>query len=197
MNLDVLRRAPLWACVGVSLAIVALAALVLLAMGRAPYYPPGPIKLWYGDAWGPQNSQQFTDPYTFTHITHGALFYWLLQLVARKLPVRWRGVLAVAAESGWEIVENTDTVISRYRAATMALGYYGDTVINSLGDISACAAGFLIASRLPTRVTVTMVILLELTLTLWIRDSLLLNVVMLIYPIAALKRWQLHGAAGF
>jgi hypothetical protein len=125
------------------------------------------------------------------------LLYWLLQLIARRLPLRWRGVLAVAAESGWEVLENTDTVINRYRAATMALGYYGDTVLNSVGDISACAVGFLLASRLPTRVTVTMVILLELTLTLWIRDSLLLNVVMLIYPIAALKRWQLHAAGGF
>jgi hypothetical protein len=196
MNLDVLRRVPLWACVGVSLAIIALAASVLLAMGRTPYYASGPITLWYGDAWGPQNSQQFTDPYTFTHITHGVLFYWLLQLFARRLPLRWRGVLAVVAESGWEVVENTDTVINRYRAATMALGYYGDTVINSVGDISACVIGFLLASRLPTRVTVTMVIVLELTLTLWIRDSLLLNVVMLSYPIAALKRWQLHATGG-
>jgi hypothetical protein len=197
MNLTVLRRFPLWVCIGASLAIVGLAALVLLAMGRAPYYASGPITLWYGDAWGPQNSQQFTDPYTFTHITHGVLFYWLLQLIARRLPLRWRGVLAVAAESGWEVIENTDTVINRYRAATMALGYYGDTVLNSVGDISACAVGFLLASRLPTRVTVAMVILLELTLTLWIRDSLLLNVVMLIYPIAALKCWQLHAAGGF
>jgi hypothetical protein len=196
MNLDVLRRVPLWACVALSLAIVALAALVLLAMGRAPYYQQGPITLWYSDAWGPQNSQQFTDPYTFTHITHGVLFYWLLQLITRSLPVRWRGVLAVAAESGWEVVENTDTVINRYRAATMALGYYGDTVINSLGDISACTVGFLLASLLPTRVTVTMAVLLELALTLWIRDSLLLNVVMLIYPIAAVKSWQLQATGG-
>jgi hypothetical protein len=197
MNLTVLRRVPLWVCIGVSLVIVGLAALVLLAMGRAPYYASGPVTLWYGDAWGPHNSQQFSDPYTFTHITHGALLYWLLQLIARRLSLRWRGVLAVAAESGWEILENTDTVINRYRAATMALGYYGDTVLNSVGDISACAIGFLLASRLPTRVTVAMVILLELTLTLWIRDSLLLNVVMLIYPIAALKRWQLQAAGGF
>lgn len=195
--LDALRRLPLWACLALSLTILALAALALLAMGRAPYYLSGPITLWYGDAWGPQNSQQFSDPYTFTHITHGILLYGLLQLFAERLPVRARGVLAVLAESSWEVIENTDTVINRYRAATMALGYYGDTVLNSVGDILACALGFVLASRLPTRVTLAVVIALELILTVWIRDSLLLNVVMLIFPIDAVKTWQLGGATGF
>jgi Protein of unknown function (DUF2585) len=191
-----MKRLPLWVCVVLSLAIVASAALILLAMGRAPYYRSGPILLWYGDAWGPQNSQQFTDPYTFTHVTHGVVLYWFLQLVARRLPRRTRGVLAVAAESAWEVLENTDLVINRYRAATMALGYYGDSVINSMGDILACAVGFVLASRLPTRVTLALVVVLELTLTIWIRDSLLLNVIMLIHPIGAVKTWQLRGARG-
>jgi hypothetical protein len=190
------RRLPLWACIALSLLAPALAAVILLAMGRAPYYASGPITLWYGNAWGPQNSQQFTDPYTFTHVTHGVLLYGLLHLVARRLPVRARGVLAVAMESAWEVFENTDMVINRYRAATMALGYYGDSVINSMGDILACVVGFLIAARLPTRATIAMVLVLELTLTLWIRDSLLLNVVMLLYPIAAVKTWQLRAAGG-
>lgn len=190
------RGLPLWACIALSGLIVALAALILLAMGRAPYYRSGPIMLWYGDAWGPQNSQQFTDPYTFTHVTHRVVWYCLLQLVARRLPRRTRGVLAVAVESGWEVLENTDMVINRYRAATMALGYYGDSVINSMGDILACAFGFVLASRLPTRVTVALVVVIELTLTVWIHDSLLLNVIMLIHPIGAVKTWQLRGAHG-
>ena len=172
---------------------MALAAAVLLAMGRTPWCKCGTIKLWTGDAWGPENSQQLTDPYSFTHITHGVLLYFFLRLVAGKLSLQARGVLAIAAESGWEVLENTDMVIRRYRAATMALGYFGDSVFNSMGDILACAVGFLLASRLPTRVTVIMTIALELALTIWIRDSLLLNVVMLVHPIAAVRRWQLGG----
>lgn len=188
------RTPPLWFCVTLSLAIIAVAAVSLGAMGRTPYYQSGPITLWYGDAWGPQNSQQLTDPYTFTHVTHGVLLYGLLWLVVRGLPVRTRGVLAVAIESGWEVFENTDMVINRYRAATMALGYYGDSVLNSMGDIVACIVGFALASRLPTWVTVLIVVITEVTLTLWIRDSLLLNVVMLIHPIEAVKVWQMGGA---
>jgi hypothetical protein len=188
---DTRRPAPLWAYLVSGAAIICAAALVLLAMGRTPWCRCGSIKLWTGDAWGPENSQQFTDPYTFTHITHGVLLYLLLQLVAGKRPLRTRTLLAVALESGWEIFENTDMVINRYRAATMALGYYGDSVLNSVGDILACTLGFALTARLPTRVTVGMVMVLELVLTLWIRDSLLLNIVMLIYPIGAIRTWQL------
>jgi hypothetical protein len=190
---DTSRQAPPWAHVTGAAGIIAVAALILLAMGRTPWCTCGSIKLWCGDAWGPENSQQFSDPYTFTHITHGVLLYFLLQLVARRVSLATRGVLAVAAESGWEVLENTPLVIERYRAATMALGYYGDSVINSVGDILACVVGFLLASRLPPRVTVAMVIVLELTLTLWIRDSLMLNVLMLLYPIKAIRVWQLGG----
>lgn len=172
-------------------AMIAITAVVLLAMGRTPWYRHGPVKLWTGNPEGPETSQQFTDPYTFTHITHGVLLYGLLRLLCRRAPRSRRAVLAMAAECGWEILENTDMVIRRYRNATMALGYYGDSVLNSVGDIFACGLGFLLASRLPTRVTVTATILLEAMLTLWIRDSLLLNLVMLVHPIEAVKQWQL------
>jgi len=190
---DTSRQGPPWAHLAGAAGIIVVAALILLAIGRTPWCTCASIKLWCGDAWGPENSQQFTDPYTFTHITHGVLLYFLLQLVARRYSLATRGVLAVAAESGWEVLENTPLVIERYRAATMALGYYGDSVINSVGDILACVVGFLLASRLPPRVTVAMVIVLELTLTLWIHDSLMLNVVMLLYPIKAIRVWQLGG----
>ena len=185
------RRASLWLYVAAGAAIVTGAATILLAMRRTPWCTCGTIKLWTADAWGPENSQQFTDPYTFTHITHGVLIYGFLWLMARKHPVAWRAVLAVALESGWEVFENTDLVINRYRTATLALGYYGDSVINSVGDILGCTAGFLLASRLPTRVTVALVVLLEMALTLWIRDSLLLNILMLLHPSETVKHWQL------
>ena len=190
-SLDAPRRVPPWAYLGIAVATIAVAAVILLAMGRTPWCRCDSIKLWTSDAWGPENSQQFTDPYSFTHITHGVLLYGFLYLVARRLPLGARTVLAIALESGWEVLENSDVIIDRYRAATMALGYYGDSVFNSVGDILSCAVGFALAACLPTRVTVTMVVLLEVALTVWIRDSLLLNVVMLIHPIQVVKTWQL------
>lgn len=180
------------ACViGGGAAIIVVAAAILLAMGRHPSYVHGPFKLWTSDASGPENSQQLADPYTFTHVIHGALWYLLLRLLAPRLSLATRGLLAVALESGWEILENTDFVINRYREATLALGYYGDTVINSVGDILASVVGFVLAAWLPTRVTVLTVIGIELVLLLWIRDSLALNLLMLVHPVEAVKRWQL------
>lgn len=174
-------------------AIITLAAVILVAMGRSFWCRCGTVRVWYGNAWGPESSQQFTDPYSFTHVTHGVLFYFLLRVLAPNLSLGIRSVLAMALESGWEVLENTDVVIDRYRATTMALGYYGDSVFNSIGDVLSCVVGFLLAARLPTRVTVSMVVLLELALTLWIRDSLLLNIIMLVYSIDAVKTWQLGG----
>jgi uncharacterized protein DUF2585 len=188
-----LRHVPQWAYVAIAMAIIALAATILLAMGRTPWCTCGTVKLWTSDAWGPENSQQFTDPYSFTHITHGVLLYFLVRLVARNWPFGARGVLVVALESAWEILENSNMVIDRYRAETMAVGYYGDSVLNSVGDILSCTVGFGLAARLPARVVVAMVIMLELALTVLIRDSLLLNIVMLVHPIQAVRTWQLGG----
>lgn len=188
------RRTSPRAHIACTAALMGLAASALLAMGRSPWCRCGVIRLWSGNTWGPENSQQLTDPYTFTHVTHGFLLYGLLALVARGLPLRTRAVLAIAAESAWEVFENTDMVVERYRAATMALGYYGDSIFNSMGDILACAAGVLLASRLSVRSTVLIAVVLELGLTLWIRDSLLLNVVMLAYPVDAVKTWQLGAS---
>ena len=186
-----MRRIPLLRYVTVGAAIIALAAVLLLAMGRTPWGPSGSPGLWSGDPWGSENSQRLADPYTVTHLLHGAVLYWLLWLVARKLPLGRRGVLAVALESAWEVFENTDMVIQRYRAATISLGYYGDSVLNSVGDILAAALGFTLAARLPPRMTVVGCLLIEVILVLWIRDSLFLNILMLMHPIAAVKHWQL------
>ena len=186
------RSASRWRYVAAGAAIMALAAALELAMGRTPFCRCGSIELWAFDAWGPENSQQLTDPYTFTHVTHGVLLYFVTSLVAGRLMLPARALLAVALESAWEVLENTNAVIDRYRAATMAVGYYGDSVFNSMGDIAVCMLGFALAARLPTRVTIVLVCTLEVALMLTIRDSLLLNVVMLVHPLAAVRVWQAH-----
>lgn len=180
-----------WAYGAAAVGIVASAATLLLAMGRSPWCTCGSFAPWNGDAWGPENSQHLADPYTFTHLTHGLLLYLLCRLASPRASGGTRFLLAVVAESGWEVLENTEWVIDRYRAATMALGYYGDSVINSVGDILACIVGFALAAVLPTRASILVAVLLELTLLLWIHDSLLLNLLMLLHPIEAVKQWQL------
>jgi len=179
-----------------ALAILAFTTATLLAMGRRPWCRCGSPRLWVSDAWGPENSQHLLDPYSFTHVTHGVLLYVAIRLVAPAAPLATRALVALAAESGWEIVENSDPVIERYRATTVALGYHGDSVANSIGDILCCMLGFLLAARLPVRVTAAMVVAQEALLLFWIRDSLLVNVVMLVHPIDAVRRWQLGSGVG-
>jgi hypothetical protein len=176
-----------------ALMLVALAATLLLAMGRVPTYRHGPLRLYAGNVHGDENSQQLTDPYTFTHVTHGILFYGALTLVAGRSPVMLRALAAIAVESTWEVLENTDAVIRRYRAATIAQGYDGDSVVNSVGDIGAAVVGFALAAVLPVRATIMLTVALEAILLLWIRDNLLLNVLMLVWPLDALRAWQQGG----
>ena len=183
----------LWRFVATAAAIIGMAGMVLHTMGRRFWCACGTIRPWVGDAWGSENSQHLVDPYSFTHVTHGVLLYFVLSLVAPNTSVATRALLAITAESGWEILENSELVINRYRAATVSLGYYGDSVVNSVGDILACAVGFLLASRLPVAATIVLTLLQEVALMLWIRDSLLINIVMLVHPIDAVKRWQLGG----
>jgi hypothetical protein len=170
--------------------IVAAAVVVLLAMGREPICRCGYVKLWHGVTVSPENSQHVSDWYTPSHVIHGFLFYGLLWLAGRRTPIGGRLVVATALEAGWEILENTPLVINRYREATIALDYYGDSVLNSASDIGFMAAGFLLAARLPVRATIALAVLLELVVLVMIRDNLALNILMLIWPLDAVRQWQ-------
>ena len=176
-----------------SVAVAAAAAFALRAQGRMWLCDCGRLRAWVGDAWSAETSQQLFDPYTFTHVLHGLAFCGLLALLLPRVGWRWRFVLAVSAEALWEVVENTDFVICRYREATAALGYTGDTVVNSLGDIAACAVGFLVARRLGWRRSVLLFAATEIFLLFWIRDSLVLNIILLLYPSEKLRAWQQAG----
>ena len=173
----------------ICLAIPVLATAILLLMERPPICTCGRIELWH-PALDAGNSQMLLDWYSPSHVIHGFLFFLAGWLVARRKPLPLRLAAALAIESLWEIVENSPFVIDRYRAATMALGYSGDSVLNSLSDIGCMGLGFWIASRLPWRATLALAILFELV-TLWtIRDGLTLNILMLLHPIAAIRAWQ-------
>lgn len=176
--------------IGIATVIIIFSAGLLFVMGRTPTYKYGRVRLWSGDIHSNQNSQQIADPYTFTHIIHGAGFYGILYISARNLSLGARGIIAVALESSWEVLENTNMVIQRYRKETISLDYYGDSIINSVFDILASVLGFILASRLPVRITVIGVICIEVILIFCIRDSLFLNILMLIYPLKEIKLWQ-------
>lgn len=169
--------------------ILAVTAVVELAMGRHPICTCGYVELWhpYLDAG---NSQHIADWYSLSHIIHGFLFYLLGWLLLGARPPGERLMLAVAIEAAWEMLENSPIIIDRYREATMALGYSGDTVINSVSDVAFMALGFAFARRAPVWATIAVAIAFEL-IALWaIRDNLTLNVVMLVWPVEAIKAWQ-------
>ena len=180
---------PLRAATAAVLIVVATAAMLYL-MGRPPICTCGDIDLWVGEVNSARTSQMLSDWYSPSHVVHGFLFYGALWLVARKWPVEHRFLGALVVEVAWEILENTPLIINRYREATAALGYTGDSVLNSVSDIAMMGLGFLLARRLPVWVSIAIVLVLELVPFLVIRDNLTLNAWMLLAPNESIKAWQ-------
>lgn len=170
-----------------------ISAIVLKVLGQPVSCKCGSWSLWSGDVWSTHNSQHLFDPYSLTHVLHGVLFCGLLWLLPQRISLLARLMLCVLIEAAWETFENTPFVIERYRTATMSLDYYGDSIVNSFGDNLSCFAGYLLALRLGLRRTAAFFVVTELVLLFWIRDCLALNVLMLLYPIEAIKQWQMTG----
>src|SRR3569832_1611504 len=176
-----------------SFAVLVLLALILVlhAEGRMFLCACGHFAVWVSDWCSSNTSQQLLDPYSFTHVLHGFLFFWLITLLFKRMPRGWQFMLALLLESAWEVFENTSYVINKYRNETAALGYQGDTIVNSLGDLACALLGFLLARRLGVRWSLIVFVLIEVVLTLWIHDCLLLQILMLVRPIEAIKSWQM------
>ena len=177
------------------LTVIAITISVLVWQGRIWWCKwDSPLLLWSSDAWSKHSSQHLFDPYSFTHLLHGLLFYAASFLIfRRRLSLAWLLFITVFAESGWEILENSKAVIERYRTATFSLDYFGDSIVNSFGDILSCTAGFLIAHKLAFWRSLFLFALVEIILIFTIRDSLLINIIMLVHPIEAIKAWQTGG----
>ena len=176
----------------VAAGVVLLLMVVLLrAQGRLFLCACGYFEIWTSDTCSSNNSQHLLDPYSFTHVLHGFLFFYLVALLFKRLARSWQFVLAIALEAAWEVFENSSFVIDRYRTATAALGYQGDTVVNSVGDLLCAVIGFVIAMQLGVRRSLILFVLIEVILLLWIHDSLLLQILMLVRPIEPIKSWQI------
>ncbi len=177
---------------GLSVFVTVLMSAVLWWQGRVWWCKLGDWAIYINQAWNSSHtSQHIFDPYTFTHVLHGVAFFWLTSLVLPKLANEWRFLIATVLEAAWEILENSNFIIEKYRENTASLDYFGDSIANSIGDVIACTVGFWVAVKLGWWKSLAFFVLTELVLILWIRDSLLINILMLLYPIEAIKTWQM------
>jgi hypothetical protein len=173
------------------LLIGAATTFTLSLLGRNWWCEAADYTPWAWNIWSRHNSQHLLDPYSFTHMLHGVLEFWLIGLVFRRMPLAWRFALAILIESGWEVMENTNYMINRYREETISLDYFGDSIINSVADIVFCAFGFFAAWKLRFWRSAALFVATEAVLLLTIRDSLILNLIMLVYPLESIKTWQM------
>ena len=172
--------------------MMVVAVVVILQMqGRVWWCEAGDMVPWSWNIWSTHNSQHIIDPYSFTHVLHGVIEFWLIGFVFRRMPIVWRLALAIFIESSWEVAENSTMVIERYRAATISLDYFGDSIINSIADIGCCATGFVIAYKLKFWRSLLLFLTTEALLIVFIKDSLVINIIMLLFPIDAIKNWQM------
>jgi hypothetical protein len=186
------NKKPTWGYILIVVALFAITAIAEYMMGRVIICECGTIRLWIGELNTPEGSQHISDWYTFSHIIHGFIFYWFFRLISKKKwPIWLCFVAAVAVEAGWEIIENSTFVINRYNETTISLKYYGDSILNSIADMVFMALGFLMAKKMPVWLTITLIIVMEIGVGYMIRDNLLLNVIMLVYPVEAIKAWQM------